>query len=118
MSRPLLTAAVWRRVLGWRAIAPMRWRVAAHGPFPASTGRGRSYSRSSLVLVHRAGLAALLLASSPLVVACSSDPTCGDVTSLQRKLDGMSPDDPDYNSTNDDLNLAQADCNANGGGGY
>ena len=34
------------------------------------------------------GLAALLLATSPLVVACSSDPTCDDVGSLQRELDG------------------------------
>ena len=59
-----------------------------------------------------AGLVALLLASSPLVVACSSDPTCDDVGSLQRELDGMSPDDPDFNTTNEKLNRAQADCNA------
>jgi hypothetical protein len=59
-----------------------------------------------------AGFAALLLATSPLVVACSSDPTCDDVGGLQSKLDGMSPDDPDYNSVNEDLNRAEADCNA------
>jgi hypothetical protein len=59
-----------------------------------------------------AGLAALLLASSPLVVGCGSDPTCDDRGSLQRKLDGMSPDDPDYNRVNEDLNRAEADCNA------
>jgi hypothetical protein len=58
------------------------------------------------------GLAALLLAISPLVVGCGSDPTCSDVDSLQSKLDGMSPDDPDYNTVNEDLNRAQADCNA------
>jgi hypothetical protein len=58
-----------------------------------------------------AGLAALVLVASPLVVGCSSDPTCGDVDGLQSKLDGMSPDDPDYNSTNEDLNRAQAACN-------
>jgi hypothetical protein len=59
-----------------------------------------------------AGLVALLLITSPLVVACSSDPTCDDVGSLQRRLDGMSTDDPDYNSVNEDLNRAEADCNA------
>jgi hypothetical protein len=58
------------------------------------------------------GLAALLLATSPLVVGCGSDPTCADVDSLQSKLDAMSPDDPDYNTVNEDLNRAQADCNA------
>ncbi len=59
-----------------------------------------------------AGIAALILAASPLIVACSSDPTCGDVDALERKLDGMDPDDPDYNSTIDDLKLAAAECNA------
>jgi len=59
-----------------------------------------------------AGLAAVLLASSPLVVACGSDPTCDDVGSLQSKLDGMSPDDPDYNTTVEKLQRAEADCNA------
>ena len=61
------------------------------------------------------GLAAVLLATSPLVVACSSDPTCGDVGSLQRKLDGMGPDDPDYNTTVEKLNRAQAACNSSSG---
>jgi hypothetical protein len=59
-----------------------------------------------------AGVLVLVLLGSPLVVACSSDPTCDDVGSLQRKLDGMSPDDPDYNTVNEDLNRAEADCNA------
>jgi len=57
------------------------------------------------------GLAGLLLVASPLVVACGDDPTCGDVASLQRKLDGMSADDPDYNTTVEKLDRAQADCN-------
>jgi hypothetical protein len=60
----------------------------------------------------RAGLAVLILAVSPLVVACSSSPTCDDVDSLQQRLDGMDPDDPDYNDVNTDLVQAQADCNA------
>ena len=59
-----------------------------------------------------AGLAALLLATSPLVVACSSEPTCGDVDSLQQKLDGMDTDDPDYNDLVEKLNQAAADCNS------
>jgi hypothetical protein len=59
-----------------------------------------------------AGIAALLLAASPLVMGCSADPTCDDVEGLQAKLDGMNPDDPDYNSVNEDLNRAEADCNA------
>jgi hypothetical protein len=59
-----------------------------------------------------AGLAALLLAASLLVVGCGSDPTCDDRGSLQRKLHAMSPDDPDYNRVNEDLNRAEADCNA------
>jgi hypothetical protein len=57
------------------------------------------------------GLAGLLLVASPLVVACSADPTCDDVASLQRKLDGMSSDDRDYNTTVEKLDRAQADCN-------
>ena len=58
-----------------------------------------------------AALAGLLLAASPLAVGCSADPTCDDVDSLESKLDGMEPDDPDYNSVNEDLNRAEADCN-------
>jgi hypothetical protein len=54
---------------------------------------------------------ALLLAASPLVVACGSDATCADVASLQKKLDAMSSDDPDYNTTVEKLDRAQADCN-------
>ena len=57
-------------------------------------------------------VAALLLALVPVTAACGSDPTCADVDSLQRRLDGMSTDDPDYNSVNEDLNRAEADCNA------
>ena len=57
-------------------------------------------------------LAALLLLAPPLVAGCGSDPTCADVDSLQRKLDGMDVDDPDYNTVNEDLNQAQADCNS------
>jgi hypothetical protein len=63
-----------------------------------------------------AGLALVLVLSPLVATGCSSDPTCGDVDSLQRKLDGMNPDDPDYNSTNEDLNRAQAACNSSGGG--
>jgi hypothetical protein len=62
-----------------------------------------------------AGLAALLLAASPLVVACSSDPSCGDVDSLQQELDDMDTDDPDYNTTVEKLNQAQAACNSSSG---
>jgi hypothetical protein len=57
------------------------------------------------------GLAGLLLVASPVVVACSDDPTCNDVASLQRELDAMSADDPDYNTTVEKLDQAQADCN-------
>lgn len=62
------------------------------------------------------GLAALVLVASPLAVGCSADPTCSDVDRLQSELDGMEPDDPDYNSTNEELNQAQAACNSSGGG--
>ena len=58
-----------------------------------------------------ASLVALLLATSPLVVGCGSDPTCDDLGSLERKLDGMNPDDPDYNDVVEDIQLAEADCN-------
>jgi len=58
------------------------------------------------------GLAALLLAASPLVVACSSGDSCEDVDSLTRQLDDTEPDDPDYNDLKERLNQAQADCNA------
>ena len=61
--------------------------------------------------MKQAALAALLLALAPVVTACGSEPTCDDVGSLQHRLDGMSPDDPDYNSVNEDLNRAEADCN-------
>jgi len=58
-----------------------------------------------------ASLVALLLATSPLVVGCGSDPTCDDLGSLERKLDGMNPDDQDYNDVVEDIQLAEADCN-------
>jgi hypothetical protein len=66
--------------------------------------------------VGRAGVAAplltaLLLATAPAVAGCSADPTCDDVDGLQRRLDGMAPDDPDYNTTVEDLDRAAADCN-------
>ena len=61
--------------------------------------------------MKRAAVSALLLVTASLVVGCGSDPTCDDVGSLQRKLDGMSTDDPDYNTVNEDLNRAEADCN-------
>ena len=54
---------------------------------------------------------AVLLALVPVASGCGSDPTCDDVGALQHRLDGMSPDDPDYNSVNEDLNRAEADCN-------
>lgn len=57
-------------------------------------------------------LAALVLAASPLVAGCSSDPTCADVDRLQSELDAMDTDDPDYNTTVEELGRAQADCNA------
>jgi hypothetical protein len=56
-------------------------------------------------------LVALLLATSPLVAGCSSDPTCDDVDRLTQELDGMSTDDPDYNTTVEELGRAEADCN-------
>jgi hypothetical protein len=59
----------------------------------------------------RAALVALLLAASPVLAGCGSDPTCADVDHLQRTLDGMSPDDPDYNTTVEELQRAEADCN-------
>jgi hypothetical protein len=65
------------------------------------------YSRAMKLV----GVAALLLTASPLVVACGSDPTCDDVGRLQAQLDGMRPDDPDYNTTVEKLQRAEADCN-------
>jgi hypothetical protein len=59
-----------------------------------------------------AGVAALLLATSPLVVACSSDPTCDDVDDLTEQLADTDVDDPDYNDLVEKLNQAAADCNS------
>jgi hypothetical protein len=59
-----------------------------------------------------AGLAALLLATSPLVVACSSDPTCDDVDDLTEQLAETDIDDPDYNDLVEKLGRAAADCNS------
>lgn len=60
----------------------------------------------------RGWLAVLLPAGQPLTVACSSDPTCDDVGSLQQRLDDMDPDDPDFNGVNGGLLQAQVACNA------
>jgi len=62
--------------------------------------------------MKRAGLAALLLAASPLLAACGSDPTCDDVDGLEQQLAEMDVDDPDYNGVVEDLQQAEADCNA------
>jgi hypothetical protein len=59
-----------------------------------------------------AGVAALLLATSPLVVGCSSDPTCDDVDDLTQQLADTDVDDPDYNDLVEKLDRAAADCNA------
>jgi hypothetical protein len=59
----------------------------------------------------RAGLVVLMLAASPLVGGCGSDPACDDVDSLQQRLDGMDPDESGYNDVVEDLNRAEADCN-------
>lgn len=59
-----------------------------------------------------AGLAALLLVASPLLVACSSDPTCDDVDDLTQQLADTDTDDPDYNDLVEKLDRAAADCNA------
>ena len=58
------------------------------------------------------GVAALLLAISPMAAACGSDPTCDDVDDLTEQLAGMDVDDPDYNNLVNKLNQAAADCNA------
>lgn len=58
------------------------------------------------------GLAALLLATSPMAAACSSEPTCDDVDDLTEQLADMDVDDPDYNDLVNKLNQAAADCNA------
>ena len=57
------------------------------------------------------GLAALVLAASPLLVGCSSDPTCDDVDDLSEQLADTDPEDPDYNDLVEKLNRAAADCN-------
>ena len=59
-----------------------------------------------------AGLAALVLAASPLLAGCSSDPTCDDVDDLTEQLAGTDVDDPDYNDLVEKLDRAAADCNA------
>jgi hypothetical protein len=59
-----------------------------------------------------AGLAALLLVASPLVMGCSSDPTCDDVDDLTEQLADTDVDDPDYNDLVEKLDRAAADCNA------
>ncbi len=57
-------------------------------------------------------VAVLLLAASPLVVGCSSDPTCDDYDDLTQQLADTDVDDPDYNDLVEKLDRAAADCNA------
>ena len=60
----------------------------------------------------RTVLAGLALLGGLLVSGCGSEPTCDDVDSLTEQLADTDVDDPDYNSIVNDLNQAQADCNA------
>ncbi len=60
----------------------------------------------------RTVLAGLVLVGGLLVGGCGSEPTCDDVDSLTERLADTDVDDPDYNSIVNDLNQAQADCNA------
>ena len=59
----------------------------------------------------RSIVAGLVLVGSLLVTGCGGSPTCDDRESLQAELDGMDVDDPDFNSVNNDLAQAEADCN-------
>jgi hypothetical protein len=61
--------------------------------------------------VRRTVLAALALVAAPLAAGCSSEPTCDDVGTLQAQLEDTEVDDPDYNTINNDLAQARADCN-------
>jgi hypothetical protein len=91
-----------------------------NSPFwPCGTGRSASVhvlapypDRMKLTGSAAQLLATLLLTGSALVAGCSSDPTCDDLDSLQSRLDGMDPDDPDYNDVVNDVQRAEADCNA------
>ena len=56
--------------------------------------------------------AGLVLVGGLLVGGCGSEPTCDDVDSLTEQLADTDVDDPDYNTIVNDLNQAQADCNA------
>jgi hypothetical protein len=58
------------------------------------------------------GLAALILVASPLLTACASGVSCDDRQSLAERLADTEPDDPGYNGLVEDLNRAEADCNA------
>ena len=60
----------------------------------------------------RTVLAGLVLVGGLLVGGCGSEPTCDDVDSLTEQLADTDVDDPDYNTIVNDLNQAQADCNA------
>jgi len=62
--------------------------------------------------VTRTVLAGLVLVGGLLVGGCGSEPTCDDVDSLTEQLGDTDVDDPDYNTIVNDLNQAQADCNA------
>jgi len=87
-------------------------------PLPSTIGRGSwafGHTTGRELYPDRmklTGLAALLLAVSPLAVGCSSGDSCDDVESLSRQLDDTDIDDPDYNDINERLLRAQADCNA------
>ncbi len=60
----------------------------------------------------KVAVAALLLVASPLVVGCSSEPTCDDYDDLVQQLADTDVDDPDYNDLVEKLGRAAADCNS------
>ena len=103
-SRPLLAPVVWRHGIAGASSPPCGARRCTA---PSRLHRGGAVLLlAGPTLTHeRAGLAALLLAASLLVAACSSDPTCDDVDDLTEQLAGTDPDDPDYNGLVEDLNL-------------
>ena len=43
---------------------------------------------------------------------CGSEPTCDDVESLTEQVAEADPEDPEFNDLVNQLNQAQADCNA------
>ena len=46
------------------------------------------------------------------LAGCGSEPSCDDVESLTEQLAEADPEDPGFNDLNNQLNQAQADCNA------